>query len=226
MLNVLCENKKNTLLEINSLLQAVTRMDSISDMVKSVGKQTEALHTIASNREQLTASIEEVAGNSQQMSESASDVQQISNESINNITESIEFVTKSFEEIAQINVQMHNLKEKTDAINQIVDIVKGIADQTNFLSLNAAIEVARAGEQGRGFAVVADEVRKLSKHRKISVNDIQKNVSALQKDLDNSVDRISDTVAHLDSGKQLVNSALSSINLIGTLIETLKTTAS
>ena len=82
---------------------------------------------------------------------------------------------------------MKSFKERTAAITQIVDIVKGVAEQTNLLSLNAAIEAARAGESGRGFAVVADEVRKLAVHTQNSLRDIQKNIEELQKDIDGFV---------------------------------------
>ena len=88
------------------------------------------------------------------------------------------------------------------------------------LALNAAIEAARAGEQGRGFAVVADEVKKLAEHTKNSVIDIQTNIFELQEDIDVSVDKISETSQQLDAGKQLVNTALESINLIDNSMDT------
>lgn len=91
----------------------------------------------------------------------------------------MDFVKTSFDDIEAVNKMMVDVKKKTETINQIVDIVKGIADQTNLLELNAAIEAARAGESGRGFAVVADEVRKLAEHTKQSVDDIQRNVGEL-----------------------------------------------
>lgn len=119
---------------------------------------------------------------------------------------------------------MKGVKEKTHKINEIVDIVKGIADQTSLLSLNASIEAARAGEQGKGFAVVADEVRKLAENTTSSVLDIQKNVSNLQEDIDSSVDKINQTAKQLGSGKDLVNSSLNSINIIGNSIDSVNET--
>lgn len=92
------------------------------------------------------------------------------------------------------------------------------------LALNAAIEAARAEEQGRGFAVVADEVKKLSEHTKNSVLDIQKNIFELQKDIDSSVQKINETSHQLDSGKQLVDTSLKSINLIDNSIDSVNET--
>lgn len=224
MLELICGNTRKATLEINSVLQAVTRMDSVKDMINSVHLQTESLHLMSASSEELGASIEEVANMSQQVSQNSLEAKEISEEGLKNIANSIEFVRKSFEDISEINEGMQNVKQKTHTINQIIDIVKGIADQTNLLALNAAIEAARAGEQGRGFAVVADEVRKLAEHTKQSVIDVQKNITELQQDIDFSVNRIGNTSNQLDSGKQLVDNALESIKLIKNSIENVNET--
>ena len=224
MINSLCVDKRQAIIEINDLLQMTTRMDSVRDMIKSVNKQTESLHSMSGNSEELLASIEEVSSISQKVSENSSEVKQITEVGVKNISDSIEFVKNSFNEIDAIDKQILEVKVKTDKINEIVDIVEGIANQTNLLALNAAIEAARAGEQGRGFAVVADEVRKLSEHTKNSVFDIQKNISELHKDIDSSVEKINETSNQLDSGKQLVDTALKSVNLIDNSIDSVNET--
>jgi methyl-accepting chemotaxis protein len=224
MLITLCDSRRKTILDVNSVLQIVTRMDSVRDMIKSVNTQTEALHSMSASSEELSASIEDVSNMSQKVSEHSNEAKQITEIGVKKISDSIEFVKRSFDDIDIINKQMQGVKEKTHTINQIIDIVKGIADQTNLLALNAAIEAARAGEQGRGFAVVADEVKKLAEHTKNSVIDVQKNILELQNDIDLSVKKIINTSQQLDSGKQLVDTSLESINLIDNSIDTVNET--
>lgn len=224
MINTLYDSRRKTIIDVNSVLQIVTRMDSIRDMIKSVNTQTESLHSMSASSEELSASIEDVSNMSQKVSENSNEAKQITGVGVKNISNSIEFVKKSFDDIDIINKQMQGVKEKTHTINEIIDIVKDIADQTNLLALNAAIEAARAGEQGKGFAVVADEVKKLAEHTKNSVIDVQKNIFELQKDIDLSVTKINDTSQQLDSGKQLVDTSLESINLIDNSIDTVNET--
>ena len=219
MLDLFCDDRKKILLDMNQLLQTMTKMDFIRDMIKSVNKQADAFHTMAEGSEELAASIEGVAENAGKVAENTNTAQQISVDGVRSISNSIDFVKKSFEDIEAINRQMGSVKEKTQVISQIIDIVKGIADQTNLLALNAAIEAARAGEQGKGFAVVADEVRKLAEHTKVSVADIQKNIGELQTDIDLSVNKISLTASQLGSGKQLVDGAFTSISSISESID-------
>jgi methyl-accepting chemotaxis protein len=211
--------KHDQLSSMNLLLEELTRMDSMRDMLKSVETQTKSLNNMVVNSKELSASIEDVSGIAQEVAGHTNSTRKSAEVGVENMEKSMEFVMESFEAIKKVNEDMAGVKSKTQDINQIIDIVKGIADQTNLLALNAAIEAARAGEHGRGFAVVADEVRKLAEHTKTSVEEVHRNIAELQKAIDESVAKMEQTSSQLDAGKSLVDSALETINEIGDSIQ-------
>lgn len=140
---------------------------------------------------QMSATISEVAQNASEASNSvnlvkdkAHNAQKVVEQSIDSISELAGSVTKASETIK-------NLASETENIGSILDVIRGIAEQTNLLALNAAIEAARAGEQGRGFAVVADEVRSLAKRTQDATEEIQKMIEQLQSGAHSAVSVIS-----------------------------------
>jgi methyl-accepting chemotaxis protein len=109
---------------------------------------------------------------------------------------------------------VEDLGRQSDHITSIVNTIKEIADQTNLLALNAAIEAARAGEQGRGFAVVADEVRKLAERTSLSTKEISEMVAKIQNGTRCAVSSMQAGVHQVSSGVELANQAGNSINQI------------
>lgn len=211
LLDKLNEENTNMVLDMNKMLGVISKMDSVKLMISSIDKETKALNDMVKNSDNLNMSFEEVAAISQKVSEAVNKTHETSAVGMKDITNSINFVKRSFDEVKGIENEMNVVKNKTYVIHEVISIVESIADQTNLLALNAAIEAARAGENGKGFSVVAAEVGKLSENTKEAISEIQKNIMELQRSIDASVSKITATSKQLESGIKLVDGALESI---------------
>ena len=221
--DLVTENSRSSIMDINKVLTELTRIDSIKGMINDVRVESQAMHSIAANSEEMAASVDDVSSRAQEAASKAENAVTEAGIGAEEIVKSISFAENSFQQMENVGKQIHDVMESTNKINNIIDIIKGIADQTNLLALNAAIEAARAGEHGRGFAVVADEVRKLAEHTKTSVQEIQNNISNLQNNTNKSVANIDSISGELQSGKVMFNSALTAINNIKDSVEVINT---
>ncbi|PNH86963.1 hypothetical protein C1M56_15890 [Vibrio diazotrophicus] len=191
-----------TLEMANKLKVIISDINLSSQILSDVSSQLEASSTVvdtASNTQmmqleqvatamnQMAATVTEVAQRAVEASISSSDANTSAQDGLNIVAQMNTNITNLVNDILKVQNAIRNVHLETENVGGILDVIRGIADQTNLLALNAAIEAARAGEHGRGFAVVADEVRSLATKTQQSTNEIQSLIQGLQEQANKSV---------------------------------------
>ena len=146
----------------------------------SLAEQQSSIEQVATAVEEMSTSINEVARSASNAATSAQAAQDSSNEANTKLTQTISDLGKLDSEISSASAVIKTLETDSHEIGSVLEVIRGVAEQTNLLALNAAIEAARAGEQGRGFAVVADEVRTLASKTQESTKNIEGMIGKLQ----------------------------------------------
>ena len=193
------------------LEQVVTAITSISAEISGnieqaeQGATTQAARTTeaATAVEQMNCTVIEVAKNASATADLSTSMRQRAAEGAEVVFQSVQAIGNVQKDALVLKDEMTKLAEHAGAISQIMGVISDIADQTNLLALNAAIEAARAGEAGRGFAVVADEVRKLAEKTMSSTSDVGNAIGAIQKSVDSSIRQVDVTAGNVESATTL-----------------------
>ncbi|MFP8825975.1 methyl-accepting chemotaxis protein [Pseudomonas shahriarae] len=167
----------------------------------------------------MAATVQEVARNAEEASEAAVAADQQAREGDRVVGEAIAQIERLAGEVGNSTEAMGHLKRESDKIGSVLDVIKSVAQQTNLLALNAAIEAARAGEAGRGFAVVADEVRSLAQRTQKSTEEIEELIVGLQSGTQQ-------VATIMDSSRSLTDSSVELTRRAGNALENITRTVS
>lgn len=221
--------RKNVANLVHTLVGGVSQLDTATQNMQAISKetvdgvlkqQTETTQ-VATAMNEMTASVQEVARTASNAADAARDADNESKVGKQVVTETMEAIDSLATEVEKAAEQLGSLEADIGNIGAIVDVIRGITEQTNLLALNAAIEAARAGEHGRGFAVVADEVRTLAARTQSSTHEIEEMVERLQQGAQVAVKVMNDSRERARDSVEKASSAGAALDTITAMISTM-----
>lgn len=195
------DSLRTTITQIgNSSVQLASAGEELSsvaeDASRNLQRQNDEIQQAASAVTEMSAAVDEVARNAVSTAEASNESSRLAYEGRDKVGHTVSALKAMTEEFTRTSALISGLADQSQDIGKVLDVIRAIAEQTNLLALNAAIEAARAGEAGRGFAVVADEVRALAHRTQVSTQEIEQMISKVQGGTAAAVDSMRDSVQH------------------------------
>ncbi|PTY36396.1 hypothetical protein BGP77_03605 [Saccharospirillum sp. MSK14-1] len=196
-----------------ALQNAVGKLDTMSGgIARTTAEQSDLSHQVATAIEEMEAASREVAGNASETAEATSHTEKLARSGGDSMQRAQQTMQKLVNDTESTAESITRLAQESENVGSVLTVIKGIAEQTNLLALNAAIEAARAGEQGRGFAVVADEVRSLAEKTQQSTVEIQNILESIRGGAEESV-------RAMETGRVQTESTASQVVEVGTHLD-------
>jgi len=200
---------------VGSVRRAVDDLGSHShDIRKGTMVQRERIHATATAMEEMNATVLEVARNASSAALQGTDARDKASQGAQVVVRSMDAMRQTQQKAMSLRGSMSQLDSQAQAIGKIMTTIEDIADQTNLLALNAAIEAARAGEAGRGFAVVADEVRKLAEKTMLATKEVGDSIRSIQEVAGQNLRSVEDAVRELEHAAELAGASGSALGEI------------
>lgn len=204
------------------LASAAEELNAVTeDSTRGLQRQNDEIQQAATAVNEMSAAVDEVAGNAVSTSEQSKATSVVASEGQQQVVYTVTSIDKLSSSIQSTSKEVQELAEKAQNISRVLEVIRAIADQTNLLALNAAIEAARAGEHGRGFAVVADEVRALAHRTQQSTAEIENMIDTIQQGTERAVEAMqisntmaSNTLGQAESSGEALNRITAAINEI------------
>ncbi|BAQ78382.1 histidine kinase, HAMP region, chemotaxis sensory transducer HAMP region: chemotaxis sensory transducer [Pseudomonas sp. St29] len=217
------EKLRDTLQRISAsagqLASAAEELNSVTDeSARGLTQQNNEIEQAATAVNEMTSAVEEVARNAVSTSEASQNATRSAGDGRDMVQETVAAIERMTGDVQSTASLIGDLANESRDIGKVLDVIRGLADQTNLLALNAAIEAARAGEAGRGFAVVADEVRALAHRTQQSTSEIERMIGSIQSGTEHAVDSMRNSTERAESTLNIARGAGLSLDTINSAI--------